>query len=81
MEKFNGYVVCNYENTGMLEICRDDETFICKDDEEAVQRAMEDGIKIIPVEQLPANFERKYLGWIDTPGNRFRIYKYCMRFN
>ena len=29
-------------------------------DEDAVEQAIKDGIKIIPVEELPENFDRKY---------------------
>ena len=42
-------------------------------DEEATIHAIANGVKIIPVEELPENFGRKYLGWIDTPENRAKI--------
>lgn len=72
-----GYFIVNYEGTGMLEIQRIDEEALFPSDEEAVMQAMTDGIAVIPVDELPANFNRRYLGWIDTPENRERIQTYC----
>ena len=40
---------------------------------------VKDGIKIIPIEELPENFDRNYLGWIDTEENRNKIAEYCSR--
>ena len=54
----------------MLEVNKIDVLCVFEDDEEAVEQAVKDGVKIIPVEELPENFERRYLGWIDTPENR-----------
>lgn len=75
----NGYAIFDFDGTGMLEI----EEIGCMDafggsDEKAVQKAIEDGIKIIPVEELPVNFTRRYLGWIDTSENRKKIEEYCV---
>lgn len=76
----DGYAVFDFDGTGMLEIeaigCMD--AFEC-DDEKATQKAIEDGIKVIPIEELPENFNRRYLGWIDTPENREKIQEYCMK--
>lgn len=71
-----GYDIFNFDNTGCLEIeaISDVNAF---DDEEAVRKAIEDGIKIIPVEELPESFDRRYLGWIDTQENRLAIEEYC----
>ena len=33
----------------------------------------------IPEDELPENFDRRYLGWIDTPENRKAIADYCAR--
>lgn len=52
---------------------------VFEDDEEAVQQAIQDGVKLIPVEELPEDFDRRYLGWIDTPENRQRIQEYCAK--
>ena len=73
-----GYEVTDFGGTGMLEIQKIDELRIFSNDEEAVEQAIKDGIAIIPVEELPCNFDRRYLGWIDTPENRRAIEKYCM---
>lgn len=70
-----GYAVT--DNMGMLEIQRIDELGIFPDDESAVEQAVKDGVKLIPVEELPKNFERRYLGWIDTPENRAAIQAFC----
>lgn len=72
-----GYCIADYGCTGMLEIQRCDELSWFEDDDDAVAQAMRDGIPVIPVDELPENFERKYLGWIDTPENRQRIERYC----
>lgn len=74
-----GYDVVDFDGTGMLEIEKLDDSHIFGDDEEAVIQAIKDGVDIIPVEELPENFERKYLGWIDTPENRRRIEEYCKK--
>lgn len=75
-----GYAIFDFDGTGMLEI----EEIDCMNafggsDDKATQKAIEDGIKIIPIEELPENFERRYLGWIDTPENRKAILNYCSR--
>lgn len=74
----NGYAIFDYNATGMLEI-EAIGVFGAFDynDEKATEQAIKDGVKIIPVNELPDNFERKYLGWIDTPENRKAIEKYC----
>lgn len=46
-------------------------------DEDAARQAVSDGIKIIPVKDLPENFDLKRFGWIDTPENRDAINAYC----
>lgn len=74
-----GYGIFDFDGTGMLQIERIGVVGIFKSDAEAVQKAIEDGINIIPVDELPKNFQRRYLGWIDTPQNRERIKKYCER--
>ena len=79
MAKKKGYDIFDFDGTGMLEIEKIDEENVFTDDEEAVEQAIKDGIKIIPIEELPENFDRKYLGWIDTEENRKRITEYCSR--
>lgn len=74
-----GYDIFDFDGTGMLEINKVDEVGAFKDDEEAVEQAIKDGIRIIPVDDLPRNFDRRYLGWLDTPENRKAIEEYCMR--
>lgn len=83
IEKVNkGYDIFDFDGTGMLQIeeINDTDAFNC-DDEAAVRQAILDGVKIIPIEELPSNFDRKYLGWIDTPDNRQRIKEYCSENN
>ena len=74
-----GYAVFDFDGTGMLEINRIDAIMAFDSDEEAVEQAKRDGVKIIPIEELPENFDRKYLGWIDTSENRKKIKEYCER--
>lgn len=75
-----GYGVFDYDGTGLLEIQKLDNRNRFKTDEEAVTQAIKDGVKIIPVDELPWNFDRRYLGWIDTPENRVAIDKYCEQY-
>lgn len=77
MTESKGYAVTDFDGTGMLEIQKIDEQDVFPDDEAAVDAAIRDGVKIIPVEELPNNFPRRYLGWIDTPENRKNIQDYC----
>lgn len=72
-----GYTIFDFDGTGMLEVNKIDVLCVFEDDEEAVEQAVKDGVKIIPVEELPENFERRYLGWIDTPENRKQIRLWC----
>lgn len=76
-----GYAIFDFEGTGMLEINKIDSLEVFEDDLAAVEHAIEDGIKIIPVEELPVNFDKKYLGWIDTPENRKCIEEYCTQLH
>lgn len=72
-----GYDVFDFDGTGMLEVEAIGDVDAFDTDEDAVEEAIADGIKIIPTYELPNNFDRKYLGWIDTPENRKIIEKYC----
>ena len=72
-----GYAIFDFDGTGLLEIEMINDMEIFNGDEEAVEQAIKDGIKIIPIEELPDNFDRFYLGWIDTPENRKAIEGYC----
>lgn len=74
-----GYTIADFDGTGLLEIQRVDAAGIFESDDEAVEQAIKDGVKIIPVEELPEKFERRYLGWIDMPENRKAIEEYCRK--
>ncbi len=74
-----GYAIVDCDGTGLLEIQTVDEAGIFATDDEATEQAIKDGIKVIPVEELPEKFERRYLGWIDTPENRKAIEEYCRK--
>lgn len=74
-----GYDIFDYDGTGLLEIeaIMDVGAF---DDESAVDRAVNrDGIKIIPVTELPINIptDMKFYGWIDTEENRKKLEIFC----
>lgn len=73
----DGYGIFDFDGTGLLELeaIGDIEAFEC--DDEAVKVAIANGMKFIPVAELPINFDRRYLGWIDTPENRVAIKCYC----
>lgn len=69
-----GYAVFDSDNRGILQIEQiDDVNAFNGDNEKAVEQAIKDGIKIIPVEELPENMPDKWYGYIDTPKNRERI--------
>ena len=72
-----GYVIAAFDFTDMLEVERDDSMDVFEDDEQAVEAAVADGVIIIPVDELPDNFDRRYYGWIDSPENRRAIQQYC----
>ena len=55
-----GYVIAAFNFTNMLEVERDDSMNVFEDDEQAVEAAVADGIKIIPVDESPENFDRRY---------------------
>lgn len=76
-----GYEIFDFDGTGMLQIESIGDVDAFETDAEAVEEAIADGVKIIPVYELPDNFDRKYLGWIDTPENRKSIENYCMDRN
>ena len=76
-EQRKGYVIAAFDFTDMLEVERDDSMDVFEDDEQAVEAAVANGVKIIPVDELPENFDRRYYGWIDTPENRRAIQQYC----
>ena len=60
MNKRKEYAITNFDGTGMLEIQKIDDENVFEFDDEAVKQAIKDGIKIIPVEELHENFDRKY---------------------
>lgn len=62
----------------MLEIESIGDVDVFESDEDAVEEAIADGVNIIPIYELPDNFDRRYLGWIDTPENRKAIKEYCL---
>ena len=59
-EQKKGYVIAAFNFTDMLEVERDDSMNVFEDDEQAVEAAVADGIKIIPVDESPENFDRRY---------------------
>lgn len=77
-EAERGFTIFNYNGTGLLNIevigaCYRDNM---PTDEEASIEAERIGFcKIIPINELPINFRKRYgfFGWVDTPGNRKRI--------
>ena len=89
-EAGRGFTTADFENTGMMEVeaiidCdpvteKSQEWF---NDENAAIEAERTGFcSIIPVEELPENFEwdgcsLRWFGWIDTAENRQAIEDFC----
>lgn len=72
-----GYGVFDFDGTGLLEVEAIGEIGAFAYDDDAVVAAVADGMRFIPVAELPVNFDRRYLGWLDTPENRAAIKRYC----
>lgn len=81
-----GFDIFDYDGYGILEINRidceycgwgDDGTTDVSDNDCAIEAERIGFCKIIPIEELPENFDRRYFGWIDTPENRKAIQDYC----
>lgn len=72
-----GYGVFDFDGTGLLEVEAISEIGAFAYDDDAVVAAVADGMRFIPVAELPVNFDRRYLGWLDTPENRAAIKRYC----
>lgn len=84
-----GYDIFDFDGTGLLEINRIDDVYVgwgkngtteVDDDDCAVEAERSGFCKIIPVDELPENFDRRYFGWVDTPENRENIQKYCDKY-
>ena len=89
-----GYDIFDHDGTGLLEINRIDAVYVgfddgftAVDDEDCAREAERTGFcKIIPVEELPENFEingdsARWFGWVDTEENRKAIADYCERMD
>lgn len=75
-----GYDIFTFNGMGIFEISRIDDVEAFESDDDATEQAIKDGIKIIPVDELPETFGRRYLGWIDTPENRERIVELAEKY-
>ena len=75
-----GYDIFDYFNTGMFQIDGIEDVKAFETEEDAVEQAIRDGVKVIPIEELPEGFDRRYLGWIDTPDNRDAIAEYTDKY-
>lgn len=72
-----GYLIVDYDNTGLLCIQKDDLFPLLLNDEDAVFKAKIHNIQIIPENELPEYFPLKNKAyWIDTPENRKNIQEY-----
>lgn len=78
-----GYDIFDYDGTGLLELCKIDEVCAFESDYDASIKAEQDGIKIIPEDELPKDmpFGMEFHRWIDTEENRKNIIKYCEEMN
>lgn len=70
-----GYVVSEYNNTGLYDIERIEKIGVFADNAEAIATAEKDGVQIIPVEELPEGMPEKlrFYGWVDSPANRIKM--------
>lgn len=82
-----GYGIFDYDCTGLLEINAIGDCYPTYnaddgyDDDACAHEAERSGFcKIIPVEELPESFDRRYFGWIDTPENRQAIAEYATKY-
>ena len=83
-QRERGYDIFDCNGSGLLEINRIDDIYYNTDvsDEDCAREAERTGFcKIIPVEELPEDFEYRYFGWIDTPENRENIRRYTANGN
>lgn len=77
-----GFDIFNYDGRDLFEVQRIDEEWAFDaneiTDEDCAREAERTGFcKIIPVDELPENFNHRYFGWVDTPENRKAIKEYC----
>ena len=82
-----GYDIFCYGYTDMLEINAIGDAYPSLktedgyDDEACAIEAERSGFcKIITVEELPVDFDRRYYGWVDTPENRKAIEEYVSMY-
>jgi hypothetical protein len=77
-----GYAIFNFDGLDLYQIEAIGDVGLYDDDEKAAKDAERSGYcKIIPIEELPENFDRRYYGWVDTPENREAIKNYCAENN
>lgn len=78
-----GYAIFNYEGLDLEELCAIHDVGVFESDEEAVVVAKQDGIKIIPKDELPKDMPdgMEYHQWIDTEENRKNLFEYCKKRN
>ena len=77
-----GYDIFDYDMLGLFDIEEIGDTGAFDgNDDEAVKAAEKDGVKIIPINQLPINMPEnmRFYGWVDTQNNKQRIKEYCDR--
>ena len=49
-------------------------------DQAALDAAIRDGVKCIPIRELPEGFPYRWLGWLDTPKNRKAIKRFAKQY-
>lgn len=73
----DGYCIANWNMTDILGIQKIDMVGAFESDIDAGWKAEQDGIPIIPKNELPEDFDMRWNIWIDTPENRRAIEVYC----
>ena len=72
-EQTRGWTIKSAAPYGIVKIVADRELTIYSSDEEAVAAAVTAGMSVIPESELPENFQKPRLGWVDNPINRLKI--------
>lgn len=75
-----GYAEVQTTDNGVFEINKIDDVGAFMSDKAAAEKAAKDGVKLIPVDELPENLTRRHFGYIDTPENRRLLAEYCANY-
>lgn len=74
----SGYATVDWEGLGLARIEKIDELRVFSSDNAAINQAIKDGVKLIPLRDLPDGLpdDMYSRGWVDNLTNRMNIKKY-----